>query len=158
MPKTPRRRRREVKTDYQARFALLKSGQPRVIVRKTNRFMIVQLVESDVAQDRTLMKVTSKDLLDKGWSKEKAGSLKSIHASYLTGFLLGRKLKGQVKEAVFDTGLHRHVPGSRIYAVLKGLIDSGVHVPHDPSVFPSEERFKSNGNLFKLMEEVKKKL
>ena len=37
MPKVQRRRRIEAKTDYKARFNLLKSEKPRLVVRKTNR-------------------------------------------------------------------------------------------------------------------------
>ena len=29
-----------------------------------------------------------------------------------------------------------------MYAALKGVIDSGMTVPHDPIVFPSDERIK----------------
>jgi len=39
--RTIRRRRREGKTDYKARLNLLKSGLPRVIIRKTNNYIIL---------------------------------------------------------------------------------------------------------------------
>lgn len=158
MGKTQRRRRAESKTDYKSRFALLKSEKPRLVVRKTNRYVIAQIVESEQAQDKTLVKVSSKDLLQFGWPKDKTGSLKSLHAAYLTGFLLGKKLKGQLKEAVFDMGLNRNVHGSRIFALLKGAIESGIHIPHSHDALPTEERLKSNKNLFKLLEEVKGKI
>ena len=38
--KTIRKRRYEGKTDYKARFFLLKSGKPRVVFRKTNRYLL----------------------------------------------------------------------------------------------------------------------
>jgi large subunit ribosomal protein L18 len=40
MTKINRRRRREGKTDYSKRINLLKSGAPRIVFRKTNRYLI----------------------------------------------------------------------------------------------------------------------
>lgn len=134
--KTIKRRHKESRTDYKARLAMLKSGKPRIVVRKTNRFIIVQLVESKLAQDSTMAYVTSKDLLSFGWPKEKLGSLKSLPAAYLTGMLLAKKLKGKIKDAILDIGLHRNIKSSRIYAVLKGLLDSGIRIPHNPDALP----------------------
>ena len=37
--KLPRRRRLQGKTDYKARLAMLKSGKPRLVVRKTNHYI-----------------------------------------------------------------------------------------------------------------------
>ncbi len=106
--KVPKRRRREGKTDYRARIALLKSGKPRVVVRKTNRYIIAQLVKSKEAQDSVAIGVTSKHLLKYGWPQELSGSLKSIPASYLTGYLLGKKmLKINESKAILDIGLAR---------------------------------------------------
>ncbi|MEM4756409.1 MAG: hypothetical protein QW594_04745, partial [Candidatus Woesearchaeota archaeon] len=39
------RRRRSGKTNYTKRLGLLKSGKPRLVVRKTNTAFIVQLVK-----------------------------------------------------------------------------------------------------------------
>ena len=47
--KTIRRRRLEHKTDYKARLGLLKSNMPKLVVRKSNRYITVQLVISDIA-------------------------------------------------------------------------------------------------------------
>jgi len=89
--KTLRRRRKEAKTDYKARLNLLKSNKPRLVIRKTNRYIIAQIVESNLAQDKVIADFSSQDLLEKGWPKEKAGSLKSLQAAYLTGFGLVKK-------------------------------------------------------------------
>jgi len=155
MTKTIRRRRSEAKTDYKARLALLKSEKPRLVIRKTNRYIIAQIVESSLALDKTLLKVSSKDLLEKGWPKEKVGSLKSLPASYLTGFLLAKKLKGKVKESILDIGLHRNVSGSRLYATLKGASDAGLKITHNEKALPSLDRIKSNDkdNLFEKIKE-----
>jgi large subunit ribosomal protein L18 len=128
--RTIRRRRREAKTDYKARFSLLKSGKPRLVVRKSNRYILVQLVSSDLAQDKVLASVSSKELVEKGWPKEKIGSLKSVHAAYLTGFLLAKTMKGKQPEAIFDMGMYPNVHGSRIYAALRGAGEGLVEIPH----------------------------
>jgi len=158
MPRTQRRRRREAKTDYKARFSMLKSEKPRLVVRKTNKFIIAQIVDSEIAKDKTLVRMTTKDLLNKGWPKEKAGSLKSLPAAYLLGFAIGKNFKDKIKEAIFDMGLQRNIKGSRIYAVLKGAIDAGLKIPHNPEALPSEERLNSNKELSQLIETIKEKL
>ena len=47
-----------------------------------------------------------------------------------------------VSEAVLDIGLQTSSKGSRIYSVLKGVLDAGISVPHSDSVLPDEERIK----------------
>jgi len=143
MTKTTKRRRRESKTDYKARLALLKSGKPRLVVRKTNRYIIVQLVESDVAQDKVVKGVSSKELLSYDWPKELKGSLKSLPAAYLTGYLLVKKLKTLPDEAILDMGMNRNIRGSRIFSALKGAIDAGLNVKHSEKVLPSVEKLTS---------------
>ena len=132
------RRRREYKTDYKARVALLKSGLPRLVVRKTNKYIIAQIVESKEARDFTRVYVNSKELSKMGFS----GSLKSITAAYLTGFLLAQKCRAKkINKAIADLGLYRLTKGSRLYAVIKGAIDNGLDIPCNPEVFPSEETY-----------------
>lgn len=158
MPKTQRRRRNEAKTDYKARFSMLKSEKPRLVIRKTNRYILAQIIESDIAQDKVIQRVSSKDLLQKGWPKEKAGSLKSLPAAYLTGFLLAKGFKGKTKAVILDIGLNRNVKGSRIFAVLKGAVDGGLNIKHDPKVLPSDERLNSNEKLSLIFKQVKEKI
>ena len=127
--KTIRRRRKEGKTDYKSRLGLLKSGKARVIARKTNRYFIGQIVISDIAQDKVIVGVNSKELLSKGWPEELKGSLKSLTACYLTGILLGKKIEGSkepIKEYILDIGLQRNIKKSRLYAFLKGVVVGGV--------------------------------
>ncbi|MFH1425772.1 MAG: 50S ribosomal protein L18 [archaeon] len=155
MPKTQKRRRRQAKTDYKARLALLKSEKPRVVVRKTNRYILAQIVESKLAQDKVITRVSSKDLLQKGWPKEKKGSLKNLQAAYLTGFLLAKKTK--IKEAILDTGLQRNISGSRIYAFLKGAVEAGLKIPHSKESLPTDERLNKNEKLKDLLS-IKEKL
>ena len=90
--RTIKRRRKEHKTDYLKRLKLLKSRLPRIVLRKTNRYIIAQYVTSKQTQDKIEISVNSKDLMKYKWPKEFEGSLKSIPASYLTGFLIGKKI------------------------------------------------------------------
>ena len=41
---------------------------------------------------------------------------------------------------MLDTGVRPFVRGSVLLSALKGLLDAGVSIPHDPGVLPSEER------------------
>lgn len=148
--RTIKRRRREGKTDYRLRMSLLKSGKPRIVVRKTNKYWIVQAVESNEAQDKVLVTISSKDLLKQGWNEKNSGSLKSVPAAHLTGMLMGKTLKGE-GEYILDLGMARTLAGSRIFAVVKGLIDGGLNINANEKVFPSEERL--NGEHLK--DEVK---
>ena len=88
--KTIRKRRKQGKTNYLKRIKLLKSGKPRVVFRKTNRYIIAQYIISKEAKDSISIGINSKILLNYGWPKEKMGSLKSLPASYLTGYLMGK--------------------------------------------------------------------
>ena len=150
--RTQKRRRRESKTDYKARRILLTSGVPRIVVRKTNKYFILQAVESHEAQDKVLVTITSKDLLKNGWDKKKAGSLKGLSAGYLTGILMAKKLgKGKY---IMDLGMARAYKGGRVFAVIAGLIEGGLDIPANDKVFPSEDRL--TGEHCGLVEMVKK--
>ncbi|MCK4649990.1 50S ribosomal protein L18 [Candidatus Pacearchaeota archaeon] len=136
--RTQKRRRRENRTDYKARRILLMSDLPRIVVRRTNKYFILQAVESVEAQDRVLATVSSKELLKNGWDAKKGGSLKSISAGYLTGILMAKKL-GDGKYIV-DLGMARTEKGGRVFAVIAGLVEGGLDIPANKKVFPSEDR------------------
>jgi large subunit ribosomal protein L18 len=158
MKKTIKRRRREAKTDYKARLVMLKSGEPRLVVRKTNRYIIVQIVKSEIAQDKVIVGLNSKILLSKGWPKENAGSLKSKTAAYLTGYLIGKEAKGRIKSAIFDIGMYRNLKKSRLYAVLKGAIDAGLKIKHNPEILPQEKDIAPNKKLEEIFKKIKPKI
>ena len=131
------RRRREGKTNYYRRQRLLQSRRPRLVIRKTNTNTIVQVVNASVVGDSTVASAISTELRNHGWT---AGT-GNIPAAYLTGYLAGlRASNSGVKEAVLDVGLNPPVKGSRLYAALKGVVDAGLEIPHDPEVFPDETR------------------
>jgi large subunit ribosomal protein L18 len=153
--RTIRRRRLQRKTDYKARLALLKSNSPRLIIRKTNSYIITQIVETKQAQDKIIIGITSKILLSKGWPKNLTGSLKSIPAAYCTGFLLGKELKKhKIEKVILDIGMHRNIHRSRIFAAVKGFIDSGQFLKHNPEALPKEEDLNKNEKLNELLKKI----
>ena len=80
---------------------------------------------------------TATELSNYGWD----ASTGNIPAAYLTGFLAGLRAKSRgVKEAILDVGLNPPIKGSRIYAALKGVVDAGLDVPHNPDVLPDDSR------------------
>lgn len=157
--RTIRKRRRENKTDYKLRTGLLKSGVPRIVIRKTNRYFIAQVIESNEAQDKVVTGVTSKDLVGMGWNEKFQGSLKSIPAGYLTGLLLAKKVKSG--QFIIDLGMARTVSGSRVFSVVKGLIDGGLKIDANKKAFPSDERIAGEHlktDIKKIIGEVKNKI
>ncbi len=158
--RTIKKRRKQGKTDYKARLRLLEGRTPRIVVRKTNKYIIAQFVKSEESRDKVIIGITSKDLLEYGWDKTKAGSLKSIPAAYLTGLLLGEKMKEKKeKEAILDIGLTRSIKKGRIYAVLNGVVDSGININCKKEIFPDEKRIKGEHIKNKIdFEKIKKNI
>ncbi len=149
--RTQKRRRRENKTDYRARRTLLVSGLPRIVIRRTNKYFILQSVESNEAQDKVITTISSKELLKNGWDKNKVGSLKSIPAGYLSGILFAKKIgKGKF---IVDLGMSRTDKGGRIFSVVAGLIEGGLDIPANKKVFPNEERLMGEHIKIKSMVE-----
>lgn len=140
--KTLKKRRKKYKTDYGKRLKLLKSGLPRIVFRKTNKYVNGQYVTSEEAKDKILLETSSKKLLSFGWPKEQKGSLKSIPASYLTGFLMGKEiLKNKLpQEIIIDTGMIIMKNKTKPFAFIKGIIDSGIKITCKKEAFPEEER------------------
>lgn len=150
-----KRRRREGRTNYTKRLILLRGGYPRLVVRKTNRYLILQIVESAGAQDKVLISVSTKDLLKYGWPVEKAGSLKSLGAAYLSGLLLGKKIKGKIdSRVILDSGLIPNTKGSRVYAAVKGVKDAGIEIDVGEEVVPPLEKIKKE----EFFDEIKSKI
>jgi large subunit ribosomal protein L18 len=135
----PFRRRREGKTDYYQRTRLIVADVPRMVVRKTNRHIIVQLVTAELDGDRTLVAANSAELEKYGYK----GSTSSTPAAYLTGMLFAVKAKkAQQESAILDIGLNRATPGARVFAALKGAVEAGLVIPHGEEILPSDERAK----------------
>jgi len=152
MKRLDRRRRRESKTNYTKRLLLLKGNKPRLVVRKTNKYILLQIVESKHAQDKIVCVVNTKELLKNGWPKDKAGSLKSLAAAYLAGILIAKKAKDKkIDSVILDSGLNPSTKGSRIYAAVKGVAEGGLLVPHNEEILPTDEMI----NKYDFVDKVK---
>ncbi|MEA2089647.1 MAG: 50S ribosomal protein L18 [Thermoproteota archaeon] len=136
----PYRRRREGKTDYQERKALVLSKSPRLVTRTSLKHTLAQIVKAEVAGDKTIASAHSRELMKMyGWK----GGCGNVPVAYLTGFLCGyRTIAKNVKEVVLDIGLHCPSKGARVFAVLKGVIDAGVKVPHSEEKLPDKTRIE----------------
>jgi large subunit ribosomal protein L18 len=160
--KVPKRRKIEGKTDYAKRVKLLKGETPRIVFRKTNKYVIAQYVTSREAQDKIEIGITSKDLKQFGWPAEFEGSLKSIPASYLTGLLIGKEIiKEKLKTPIVDFGMMRVLSKNKGFAFLKGLIDAGIKINCDEKEFPEEERILGKNlkeDFSKTFKEIKLKI
>jgi large subunit ribosomal protein L18 len=137
----PKKRRVKNKTDYLKRLKLLKSSKPRVVFRKTNKYIVSQYIVSKAAQDEIVTEANSKKLLTLGWPEEFEGSLKSIPASYLTGYLMGTLIKKEKMETpIVDFGMLRTIHKSKTFAFLNGMKDSGIEINCDKEFFPEKEK------------------
>ncbi|MBS7616734.1 50S ribosomal protein L18 [Candidatus Bathyarchaeota archaeon] len=138
--RVPYRRRREGKTDYRKRKALVISGKPRLVVRGSLKNVTVQVIIAKPQGDEVLVSAHSRELIKKyGW-KAHGGN---VPAAYLTGLLCGLKAKTKgLDEVVPDIGLHSPTKGARVFAALKGVLDAGLNVPCDEEKLPDEKRIK----------------
>ncbi|TVY58355.1 60S ribosomal protein L5 [Lachnellula suecica] len=162
------KRRRSGKTDYYARKRLItqaknKYNAPkyRLVVRFTNRDIVMQIVTSEISGDKVFCAAYSHEL--KAYGIEHG--LTNWAASYCTGLLLARRVLKKlgmdedftgVEEAdgeytlteasgegerrpfkVFlDVGLARTSTGARIFGAMKGASDGGILIPHSEKRFP----------------------
>lgn len=116
------KRRRNGKTDYSKRLGLLKSGKPRLVVRKSNASVLVQVILFNEKGDQTVAQASSFDLKKFGFE----GKCNSPSA-YLAGLLAGKRaLKKGLKELVVDIGLNTPSKGSVVFSAVKGAFDSGL--------------------------------
>jgi len=149
--KMPFKRRRLSKTDYQKRLKLLFSKKPRLVIRKSLKYIIAQVIEFDKTGDKTLVTASSKELKKHGWKF----AFDNLPAAYLTGLMVGKKaVKAGIKEVVLDSGLYSSTKGNRIYSAVKGVVDSGVKINVSNDVLPSEERIKGL-HIAKYLEKFK---
>lgn len=133
----PFRRRKEGRTDYHARTKLVVSVAPRMVVRRTNRHVLCQLVRAEMVGDKTFASAHSNELRKYGYT----GSLSSTPAAYLTGMLFAvRCLNKGETNAILDIGLYRASQGARVFAALKGAVQTGMSIPHKEEILPSDER------------------
>ena len=132
------RRRREGKTDYRKRKAIIVGKSPFLSVRISGRYVYAQLMKPAAGGDTTICSASSKDIASKfGWK----GSTKSIPGAYLTGLYLGR-IAGEkdVSKAIVYSGIDRYIHGSRLASVINGARDAGLEVAVDEESLPDESR------------------
>jgi large subunit ribosomal protein L18 len=133
------RRKREGRTNYKKRLELLKGKTERLVIRRTNTQIIMQIVQYAPDGDRVLLTVTSNELQKLGWKH----SCKNTSAAYLSGMLLATKAKSKgIKSAIVDLGLQTPMKGSKMFAAVKGAVDGGLAIKVNEVIFPSEERIK----------------
>jgi large subunit ribosomal protein L18 len=148
--------RRKEKTDYKRRLTLLKSGITRLVPRFSSNNLTVQLINYDPKGDIIVGSSSTQNLVKLGWKASRTNTT----ASYLVGYMLGKKCSSKVKEAILDMGKKRPVVQSKIYAVVKGMIDAGIKVLADEAVLPKIERIKGDhikAYAEKLQKESKEK-
>lgn len=123
------RRRREGKTDYHARKAMVISGRLRLVPRFSSKNVSVQIINSKVNGDEIVAAAHSRELKKRyGWQLPTG----NIPSAYLTSLICGYKAKNKgVKDAILDIGLINPTKGSKIFAVLSGIVDAGIDIPHD---------------------------
>jgi large subunit ribosomal protein L18 len=97
----------------------------------------VQITDAELRGDIVRATASSKELSKMGWK----GATGNIPSAYLTGTLAARRaIAHGVKEAVLDIGLKSSTKGSKLFAVLKGLSDAGLEVPHSDDPLPAKVR------------------
>ena len=149
----PYRRKLEGKTNYRKRLEMLKSGKLRLVVRKSLKNITIQLVEFRVDGDKTVFGLSSKALEKYGWTKYR----RNIPAAYLLGLAFGIEAqKKGLNEAVFDLGLYKSRKGTVLFSVLNGIVDSGMDVHHNKTVFPSEDRIMGKHISIEMEKEFEK--
>ena len=131
------RRQREFRTNYKKRLNLLILGLPRIVIRKSSRNIVAQVVEYDPDGDKVIVTASAITLSKFGWKYRTS----NIPSAYLTGYLLGVTAKNKkVKKAILDLGLQIPKKGGKLFAVLKGALDAGLDVTHNPDALPSDDR------------------
>jgi large subunit ribosomal protein L18 len=133
------RRKREGRTNYKKRLNLLKGNTDRLIIRKTNTKIILQVVRYNPDGDNVLVTLNSSALRKLGWKH----SCKNIPAAYLAGLLLAKKaVDKKIGKVILDLGLTSPLKGSKLFSALKGVIDGGLNVPVSDEIFPLEDRLQ----------------
>jgi large subunit ribosomal protein L18 len=138
-------RKRKGKTNYKKRLALLESRKTRMVVRKSLKNIVAQLVQYSPEGDKVMVTAHSRELIKLGWKFQRS----STPAAYLTGLLLAKKAKEhKVSDAIVDLGL-QNAKSSVVYAAVKGAIDGGLKIPVGKEVIPSDERIEGKHIAYK---------
>lgn len=144
----PFKRRGNKSTNYKKRLGLIKSGLPRLVIRSSNKTIIVQFVEYTEKGDKIIHSVDSKKLKKYGWNPKR-----NSPTTYLTSYLcsLEAKKKG-VKDFVLDIGMTTPSKGAITFIGASAALDAGLSTPF------GEEKIIKQRNEGKHIEEYAKKL
>jgi len=132
-----RTRRASAVTNYAKRIAGIKSGLARVVVRKSNRGVTMQITTFASEGDKVLASVKSTELKQFGWEPRS-----NMPTAYLTGMLLAKKANFGDKECILDIGVARPVKGSVVFAAAKGSKDNGMAIAANLEI--DEKRISGN--------------
>jgi len=100
----------------------------------------VQFVTYDEKGDEVVASAEARELSELGYPA--AGN--NTPSAYLTGRLAATRAKEKgVGNGVLDIGRAQPHKGGVLFGALKGVVDGGVEVPANPSVFPTEERLRA---------------
>ncbi len=132
-----KRRRHECLTNYDKRLSMLQSGLKRVVIRKSNKHILGQIIQYDKKGDITLSRAKTNELAKYGYKQ----STSNLTAAYLCGLLLGKKSAALNKEElIVDVGLQPPIKGSKIFAFVAGMIDAGMKVRASKEALPDIRR------------------
>lgn len=131
-------RRIRGQTDYSLRLKLLKSDLTRVVIRRSNKNMLVQFVNYTPNGDKIITSAKAVDLTKLGFTLNTGNTV----SAYLTGLLAGKRAQkaGFKGECIVDLGLQSSMYGTRLFAAVKGVKDSGIDIKVKDIVFPVDER------------------
>ena len=178
------RRRHQGKTDYFARKRLViqdkdryNTPKYRLVVRFTSTRVLAQVVYSTIQGDKVFTSADSNELRRFGLT----AGLTNYASAYSTGLLIARRLLKKVGldttyagntsiekhynagddekdrrpfKVILDVGLKATSTGSKVFAVLKGVADGGVLIPHSQSRFPGFNKDKPEEDNKVLRERV----
>ncbi len=149
------RRRREGKTDFSKRLALVKSGKTRMVVRRSNKTVLIQFIDFDPKGDKTLLSVNGQHLV----KTYKWPSKRNVWTAYLAGLMAGKLAhKKGVKDFVLDMGMYPSSKGSVLYAALKGAVDAGLKTSFKIEMIPEQKLSNPQEKDKSLFEQVKTKI
>lgn len=118
------RRRKKNLTDYKKRLALIKSSTPRLVVRASNKAVLVQLISFSEKGDKTLAQANSSELEKFGWMPQA-----NTPSAYLVGLLAAKRAsKAGVKGAHLDIGMSTASKGKIHFAAAIGAREGGLKV------------------------------
>jgi large subunit ribosomal protein L18 len=129
------KRNRQRKTNYRKRAALLLSRSSFIVAKISDQNISSQVLKPTINGDIVICSAHSRELRKYGWK----GSMNSLPACFLTGFLLGKKsVANATNNAILYTGTGSFT--SRVAACLKGIVAAGVNVPVSQENLPIDDR------------------